>query len=344
MATIKQIASLAGVSRGTVDRVLNNRGSVNAETALKVREIAEALHYSPNKIGKSLAVRKKNYKIGFILFSNTANNPFFDDVVAGIESKARDLEELGVSVEIHFSEFDNWRHQIELLELLEKNGISGIAVTPCNHPEIAKKIRQLMENDIPVVTVNTDIENSNRLAYVGSNYYKSGRTAGNLMGLIMNGQANVGIVTGSSDILCHSERVSGFKDYIKENFPQIKIVSIVENQDDDFESFSVTKRLLNTHPEIDALYFAAAGVYGAGRAIKSMGLAGKLKIISFDTVPTTRKFVEEGLISITIDQQPHKQGSKPLDILMDYFALGILPKQDCFYTNVEIKVLENMDG
>ena len=49
MATIKQIAEMAGVSRGTVDRVLNNRGSVNANTAARVREIAEKLNYKPNK-------------------------------------------------------------------------------------------------------------------------------------------------------------------------------------------------------------------------------------------------------------------------------------------------------
>ena len=52
MATIKQIAEMAGVSRGTVDRVLNNRGSVNANTAARVREIAEKLNYKPNKAEK----------------------------------------------------------------------------------------------------------------------------------------------------------------------------------------------------------------------------------------------------------------------------------------------------
>ena len=59
MATIKQIAEMAGVSRGTVDRVLNNRGSVNANTAARVREIAEKLNYKPNKAGLMLAAQKK---------------------------------------------------------------------------------------------------------------------------------------------------------------------------------------------------------------------------------------------------------------------------------------------
>ena len=51
MATMKEIAQLAGVSRGTVDRVLNHRGAVNEDTRKKVLEIAELLKYQPNKAG-----------------------------------------------------------------------------------------------------------------------------------------------------------------------------------------------------------------------------------------------------------------------------------------------------
>ena len=76
MATIKEIAELAGVSRGTVDRVLNNRGSVNAKTAEKILEIAKAVDYKPNRAGLALAAQKRRLKLGVILFGNS--NPFFD--------------------------------------------------------------------------------------------------------------------------------------------------------------------------------------------------------------------------------------------------------------------------
>ena len=83
MVTIKEIARLSGVSRGTVDRVLNNRGSVKPETAEKVMQVIKDVNYSPSRAGKTLAIKKKQLKFGFILFSSTSSNPFFLDVVRG---------------------------------------------------------------------------------------------------------------------------------------------------------------------------------------------------------------------------------------------------------------------
>ena len=58
MVTMKKIAELCGVSRGTVDRALNGRGRVNAETAAMIKKMAEQLGYEPNPAGKALAARK----------------------------------------------------------------------------------------------------------------------------------------------------------------------------------------------------------------------------------------------------------------------------------------------
>ena len=60
MITIREIAKLAGVSRGTVDRVLNNRTGVNAETSRIVKQIAEEHGYSPSAPGKMLAAKSKH--------------------------------------------------------------------------------------------------------------------------------------------------------------------------------------------------------------------------------------------------------------------------------------------
>lgn len=342
MSTIKQIAQLAGVSRGTVDRVLNNRGKVNPHTEQKVREIAKAVDYSPNLAGKTLAVKKKQLKLGYILFSSTTSNPFFEDVVRGIEARAEELAEFGVTVEIRYAVIESPELQAKLIDELLELGIDGLVIVPINHPIVVKKIKSLADSGFPVVTANSDIPECGRIAYVGSNYYKSGETSAGLMKLITSGEINVGIIIGSPLVLCHSERMSGFTDYVEKHFPNIHIVDKAVNNDDDLDSFSVTKSMLENHPEINALFMAAAGVYGACRAVKALGLAGKLTIICCDTVATTCELVREGVVAATIAQQPFTQGAKPLDILFDYLGMGLSPEKEFFHTKIEIKIKENL--
>ena len=81
--TIKNIAKIANVSRGTVDRVLNNRDGVNHEAELRIRKIASDMEYKPNRAGKALAARKKLIKIGCLLPS--VDNPFLIMSLSGCE-------------------------------------------------------------------------------------------------------------------------------------------------------------------------------------------------------------------------------------------------------------------
>ena len=67
--TSKQIAELAGVSRGTVDRALHNRGRVSPEVAERIRKLADELDYQPNAIGRALVKTSQDFKLGVILQS-----------------------------------------------------------------------------------------------------------------------------------------------------------------------------------------------------------------------------------------------------------------------------------
>ena len=88
MATIKDIAEKAGVSRGTVDRVLHNRGRVDRDVAEKVMLIARELSYRPNRAGQALATKGRKRRIAVVLPSLT--NPFFLDIKKGMEMAAEE--------------------------------------------------------------------------------------------------------------------------------------------------------------------------------------------------------------------------------------------------------------
>ena len=338
MATIKEIAALAGVSRGTVDRVLNDRGAVNPETAEKIKKIARDLDYKPNRAGLVLAAQKKRLKLGVILFST--GNPFFQDVLLGINEKAEELAGYNCTVITKQISFGVEAQLLAVEELLSEE-VNGIAMTPYNDERIRDCINRLYEQGIPVVTLNTDIENSKRIAYVGSNYTRSGATAAGLLQLMTSSTVNVGIITGSSNILCHTERIAGFLKTLEPYSDRIHIVDTVEIHDDEVESYEKTFALLSAHPEINALFFAAGGVYGGCRSVEALGKKGSIRIIAFDQVPTTRQMLENGTIAATICQQPKVQGSKPLSLLFAYLTTGENPEKEYNYVAVDIRIREN---
>lgn len=339
MATIKEIAELAGVSRGTVDRVLNKRGAVNPKTEAKILEIAKALDYKPNRAGIVLAAQKKKFKLGVVMFG--IGNPFFNDVISGIREKEEELLSYNCTIVIKRISAFGIKDQIDAINELLSEEINGLAISPQNDPSIAAKINELYDLGIPTVTFNTDIAGSKRIAYVGSNYYRCGQTAAGLMHLMTSGEVYVGIVSGNSNVLCHTERISGFRSSLKE-YANIHEVAFFENDDDDFVSYDKTTQMLKEHPEMNAIFFAASGAYGGCKAVLAANRQDNMKIIAFDKIEKTVEMIQNGVIAASICQKPRIQGSLPLQLLFEYLTTGETPKKEFHYMEAEIRIKENI--
>lgn len=338
MVTIKQIADLCGVSRGTVDRVINKRGNVKPETEELVMNMAKRLGYKPNPAGKALSARKHNPLVGIILASE--GNPFFDEVIRGIDVAAKKYEIYGLKIELHNLRGYDVDAQCDLMDKL-KSKINALIISPINHPRIAQKIDEFIADGIFVVTVNNDIDKSARHCYVGSDYYNGGETAGALLQMIEPNRGNIGVIMGSSQMLGHAQRLAGFKANIAKN-PKYKIIDVQENEDDDISSYDKTKYMLEKFPQINVLFIVAAGVYGACRAVISLHKQDDLTIIAFDTVPTTVEMMKKHVIKAVIYQHPYRQGQRAMQIVFDYLVNGIKPDKSKHIMKNEIKILENL--
>lgn len=345
MVTLKQIAAMAGVSRGTVDRVVNHRGGVNEETARKVQAIVDSVGYVPNSIGRTLANSRKNFRLGFLIFQSTSANPFFTDVLRGVECAAQELREFGVTVETASCGMEDatGREQTERIDGLVRAGIQGLAITPFDHPAVAAKLRELAERGIPVINVNSDLADSGRLCYIGSDYRKAGETAGGLMGLFHHRtEGKIGIVTGSPLVVCHTEREKGFREILEKRYPGLSIAAREVNQDDDFVSYDVTRWMLEEYPGLTGLYIAAGGVYGACRAVEAVRPENRPVIVSHDKAKTTLEMLKKGVITATIGQEAFRQGHEPLQMLYGYLSRGVVPEADTVYTRLDICIRENL--
>ena len=185
--TLQQIAEAAGVSRGTVDRALKDRGRVKPEVAEKIKKIAQEMGYQPSRAGRALAMAKRNIKIGVILQS--AKTPFMKMVLKGILSAKQEVEGFGGTVEVFQIPGVDAGRVMEIMEELHAQEYSGIALVPSEDSMLKKIINVFTEEyEIPVVTLNSDVEDTKRICYVGQNGIQSGKTAAGLMGEIIGGK------------------------------------------------------------------------------------------------------------------------------------------------------------
>lgn len=331
--TIKEIALLANTSRGTVDRVLNGRGHVKQEIADRVLAIAREYHYTPNQLARALINSRKHFVIGVVI--NSLENPFFDDVLKGIHKRAKYYTSYGLEVIVKQIKGYHEEEQIEAIDEMLEKGIDALAIMPLNFPAIIDKLNTL---ELPVLTFNTDLEEIDRIAFVGCDYKNSGNLSGDIAKLILSNGGRVGVIIGSFHMEGHNLRVEGFKERIAE-CTDIQIVSIAENYDDDVISYKVTQEMIR-EKKPDLIYFGAAGVNGGVKAVMESG--EDIRVITVDETLFTRKHLESGVIAATVTQQPLEQGAQSINILYNYLATRKTPKEKYHYTENQVKLKSSL--
>ncbi|PKM51987.1 MAG: LacI family transcriptional regulator [Firmicutes bacterium HGW-Firmicutes-7] len=339
--TIRSIAEAANVSRGTVDKVLNQRTGVSKAVREKVMKIADEMGYSPNLAGKALALQKKPIIIGVVILSG--EDPLFIEVLEGVKKASHDIKGFGFDIKCCVMHNVTANDQIKCIQKLRKMDISALVVSPLDEEIIRTELNELTLHNIKIVTYNTDISGINRLCYVGQNAIKSGRVAGDLVGKMLPNGGNVILITGYEQIKGLEERVLGFEEVIASNYPNIRVINKVKNVDNDDTAYSNTIKLLKDNKDIDAIFITGRGISGVGRAIKELNRKHIL-FVCYDKAAETIQLIEDNIIDFSITQEPTIQGYLPIKILFEYFFHSKPPENEQLYTKLEIITKENLDN
>ena len=175
--TMQQVAELAGVSRGTVDRVLHGRPNVDAVVREKVLRAAEKLGYSCKKTASASAPRHR----AAILIPQWTDTYFNRQVISGIRRALRyiaddSFELLEVPLRTMTSQ-----ELVGAIGQQVENGVDGLIVRAENTPEVYLAIRQALESGIRVITYDGDIPDSGRACFVGQDLMRAGAIAAGVM-------------------------------------------------------------------------------------------------------------------------------------------------------------------
>lgn len=257
---------------------------------------------------------KEPIKPKIVLISHIKTNPYWLSIKEGAERAAR---ERGAVIEFLGPTTASTDEGLKLFEMAESAKVSGIITYVQEEGKYTKSINSAMVKGIPVVTIDSDEENSNRLAYVGTDNILAGQAAGKETVKQVGSIGNVAIVMGGKDAKNQKERVEGFKNYITAN-SNLKIVDVDSSDAMLLEAEIITRKILNRNDKIDALFCTSAldGI-GAAKAVRDLNKKGSVKIICFDDLEETIKNIKSGLVAATIVQKSDEMGYRAVNSIMD---------------------------
>ena len=246
----------------------------------------------------------------YIQVSALGGLDYFYDHMLGCEMAGK---ELGVRTEyVGPADYDMNAMIAALEQAIAKkpNGIVVVGFEDTLGPIIDKAI----DAGIPVVTVDGDVPNSKRIAFVGTGNYNAGYQGGQYLAKAIDSKGKVALMTkpGQGNL---EERISGYKAALAQ-YPDIELVQIADTQSDPIVAAQAAGALLQKYPNIAGIACVeAAGGAGAATAVKEAGKVGQVKIISMDRGEDVLNDIEAGVITASVAQQT---------ALMPYYAIEIL--------------------
>ena len=341
---IKDIATAAGVSTGTVDRVIHNRGSVASSVKKRVKEVMKLLNYQPNIIASTLA-NNKVLNIASLL-PNFKSDAFWEAPIRGIQKAMAANQHF--SIELGYFYFDENKVQsfVAMANQILSNPPDALILAPIFKKEAQDFLKALTKKEIPFILINTQLPAVHSTCYIGQDSYQSGLLAARL---ISNRQP-----ADATYLLLHLEeeentvnathiyqKEAGFFDYLTDLPSEPLIVKRAFSEAEPLTSLAqFTKNVLAEFPNPTGIFISTSKTY---QLIEHAGpLLKNTTIIGFDLLPKNITYLKAGKIDYLINQNPERQGFLAITNLIDALLLKkiIDPIQ---YLPLDIVVKENVD-
>ncbi len=312
--TVHDIAQTAGVSLATVDRVLNRRPGVRAETRARVEDAIGRIGFVRDMAAANLA-KGRVYPLVFII--PKGDNSF----MAGLRHEIAEatlrspLERTRIRL-LDVAAFDA-KALAGALESLLADPPVGVAAVAVDAPEVHAAIDRLRERGTAVVTLVSDLPGSGRDHFAGVDNLAAGRTAGSLMGRFLGRRrGSVAVIAGSMLVGDHRDRLAGFSERLKTINPELDILPVLESQDDPKAVYRLISGALVENHEIAGIYNLGAGNRGLIRALKALkGASVRPVVIAHELTPFTREALTDDLIDAILNQDPGHEVRSAIRVL-----------------------------
>lgn len=297
-ATLADVAAAAGVGIATVDRVLNRRAPVKAETARRVQEAAAAIGFhAADLFGRRVAEIKPERRLGFLLQRRADH--FYRHVAAELARATRGFGLGGHKAVVeHMEDLTPARIADHLARM--EGRCDALALVAADHPKVNAAIDRLARAGVPVYALLSDLTAPARAGFFGIDHRKAGRTAGWAISRLARAPGTLGIVVGNHRYLGHEICEAGFRSYIREHAPSFRLLDSFASFEDKRVAHEATLDLMRRHPDLRGLYVAGGGIEGIIEALRERARPDPITVVCNELIPETRLALVDGIVDLVI--------------------------------------------
>jgi len=340
---IKDIAEIANVSMGTVDRVIHDRGEVSPATREKIQNLLREFDYKPDIAARSLAL-KRDIHLAVLMPKVVNDHTFWELPQLGIQRALEALDHEHVTLHRFYFDQMNREEFRAIVELFPFDTVEGLLFAPVFQEESSAFLERCALEQVPVVLFNSWLDAPSVKSFVGQNAYQSGYVAARLIDYGLEEGRDVAIVNMSArkDHYAHIiEREKGFRAYFDHCADCRKhLISIDLNGADD-ESLREELRKICTSHDIAGLFVTNSRVYKVARFLAETG-RDRVRLVGYDLLPGNIDFLKQGGIDFLLSQKPEEQAFQGLSSLYNLvvFKREPSPKQ---WLPIDIITSENLE-
>ena len=340
---ITDIARLARVSTGTVDRVIHKRGEVSEKTRTKVERILIELNYQPDILARTLA-SKRTWTFSVLMPVSANGNDFWSAPLKGIEKALSEISPFGVRINYYFfNQFDRESFAAKALDLLSDSPDS-VLFAPVFVNDSMKFIEGCKLRKIHITLFNSLIDELAGIPYIGQNSHQSGMVAARLLSYGIHEPGDILIINLASgkDYNHIIKREKGFRDFFLQNK-----ISSFNLHTIDFNTATdeiIGQNLPRTFEELDVkgIYVTNSRVYKVADFLESKAIKGS-KLIGYDLLPGNIEYLRNGTIDFLISQRPEEQAYKGIIQIFNELILNKNP-ETLHFIPVDIITRENIEN
>lgn len=254
----------------------------------------------------------QNTRIVIVFKSLDEGMEFWEVVKAGIDVAAK---EFGVKVEIVGAKFErDISGQIEVLEKVIEEKPDAVVLAASDYNELVPIAQKVKKAGIKLVTIDSGINSDLPESFIATDNVQAGRKAGEELARIIDKNSEAVVISHVKGSATAIEREKGVREGLAGNFTG-KVYDTLFCDNNQEKAYTITKELLMTKPGIKGIAcLNETSTIGAAKAIKEMGLSGKVKLVGFDNSIDEIKLIEEGEIQATIVQNPFNMGYRGIEM------------------------------